>query len=158
GVDQATGTFTTSNIPLGSGYFDPVPVDRNAPGATAWPAFYGRDHAESVIDPQTGLKILRGSAPQDQYAQHTGLKVLEAEDMSAGGWSPNGCADATSCLGAGSLVNQAGNPGAVFISNRDPGNLFQAKSYYEAESYDWTTLHLTAWCSGASCASAADQD
>jgi hypothetical protein len=161
GLDQATGKFVTGNIPLGAGYFDPIPVDRNAPGVTAWPGFYGRNRADTVIDPQTGLKIERGSLPQDAYGQRTGAGVLEAQDTTQGGWVPsNGCSDPAGCFNssAATLVNSTGNTGAVFISNRDTVSLFQAKSYQQNLSYDWSVLHLTAWCSGTTCGAAADPD
>ncbi len=159
GLDQTTGSFTTSNIPLGAGYFDPVPVDPNAPGVTAWPGFYGRNRTDFVIDPQTGLKILRATMPQDAFNQQNGVSVIEAQDMTGGSWAASGCKFATTCVnGTGTLINSTGNPGYLFISNRDNTNLFQAKSYQQNFSWDWALLHLTAWCSGASCASAAYQD
>lgn len=37
--ETATGTFRTRNIPLGTTYNEPIPVDPNEPGATAWPTF-----------------------------------------------------------------------------------------------------------------------
>ena len=161
GLDQATGSFATANIPLGTTYFDPIPTDRSAPGVAAWPGFYGRNRSDFVIDPQTGLKILRGTLPQDGFDLHTGLTILEAQDMSAGGWTPtNGCTGVTACLnGNGSaIVNSTGNTGALFVSNRDNAALFQVKSYQQNFSYDWTELHLTAWCSDSSCGSAAPAD
>ncbi len=161
GLDQATGSFSTTNIPLGAGYFDPVPVDPSAPGVTAWPGFYGRNRSDSVIDPQTGLRILRGTLPQDSFGQRTGQSIYEAQDMSGGGWAPSGCAAVAICVknaGSGALVNSTGNSGYLFLSNRDNASLFQSKSYQQNVSYDWTKLNLTAWCSGPSCATAAAQD
>ncbi len=158
GLDQATGSFSTTNIPVGAGYFDPIPVDPSAPGVTAWPGFYGRNRSDSVIDPQTGLKIVRGTMAQDTFDQRTGLKIFEAQDAGSV-WGRSNCADPTSCVnGSGTLANSSGGSGPLFISNRDNSPVFQAKSYQQNLSYDWTKLNLTAWCSGQDCGSASELD
>jgi len=56
GNKVASGSFTTSNIPIGNNYHDPLPADLNNPGSYAYPTFTG-DRNQQVIDPQTGLLI-----------------------------------------------------------------------------------------------------
>jgi hypothetical protein len=80
GADQATGSFSTTNIVLGNTYNDPLPGDPGAAGSAtfvsdgryAYPEFTKWDHAdptarqETVIDPQTGALLKRITMPGDQ--------------------------------------------------------------------------------------------
>ena len=78
GADQASGTFSTANIPLGNTYNEDVPADPNAPatsyfvsgGQYSWPEFTNwvntTGRGEEVIDPQTGMLLKRVTMPQDQ--------------------------------------------------------------------------------------------
>jgi hypothetical protein len=67
GTVTATGSFHTSNIPLGQAFNDPLPVDPSHPGQYAWPTLSATDRTQSIIDPQTGLLIKRLSIVGDRY-------------------------------------------------------------------------------------------
>ena len=78
GSDEAGGTFTTTNIPLGNTYNEDLPGDPKAASASyyvaggqyAWPEFTNwvntSGRSETVIDPQTGMLLKRVTMPQDQ--------------------------------------------------------------------------------------------
>ena len=73
GSDTATGTFATTNIPLGNTWNDPLPADPNGgtygefitAGIYGWPEFISNDQTETVIDPNTGQLIRRMTMPSD---------------------------------------------------------------------------------------------
>lgn len=76
GSDQASGTFSTTNITLGNTYNEDLPGDPNATssyfvtnGQYAWPEFTNwgsTGRSEAVTDPQTGMLLKRVTMPQDQ--------------------------------------------------------------------------------------------
>ena len=78
GTDQATGSFFTSNIPLGNTYNEGLPPDPSAGttpyyvsgGQYAWPEFVNWDNTtgrdETVIDPFTGMLLKRMTMPRDK--------------------------------------------------------------------------------------------
>jgi hypothetical protein len=55
GSDQATGSFSTANIPLGKTYGEIPPVDRDNPGQYAWPEMLWTDSNPRMTDPLTGI-------------------------------------------------------------------------------------------------------
>jgi hypothetical protein len=65
GSSVGTGTFTTSNIPLGNNYPETLPGDPLNPGAYAYPTLSGTDRTQQIIDPQTGLLIKPMTLPSD---------------------------------------------------------------------------------------------
>ena len=71
GASSAAGTFTTTNIPIGNTWGDPLPVDPGVPGNFAWPSL-PTQRSESVIDPQTGLLIKPMMVPSDHVTMSFG--------------------------------------------------------------------------------------
>jgi hypothetical protein len=59
GSDLATGTFATTNIPLGNTAPETYPTDPAAPGEYAWPTVDWNDQSKEYIDPQTGVLLKR---------------------------------------------------------------------------------------------------
>jgi hypothetical protein len=74
GSATASGSFTTSNIPLGQTFNEDVPVPSNLSslgyyspvGFYAWPQYTSwTNNAETVIDPSSGIAVSRVSMPAD---------------------------------------------------------------------------------------------
>lgn len=66
GSDTVSGTFNTTNIPMGNSYGEPYLSDPSHPGEQPWPEFLGLSAPrDSFIDPLTGLYLqavtLRGN-------------------------------------------------------------------------------------------------
>lgn len=59
GGDVATGSATTTNIPVGSTFADPPTPDPNSPGDAIWPTLSASDRTQTIIDPGTGALIRR---------------------------------------------------------------------------------------------------
>jgi hypothetical protein len=91
GTDTATGTFRTTNIPLGNTYPEPYPVDPSNPGQYAWPTQHFDQQQENFVDPTTGALIHRmvgpGSLPN--YPEWGNLPTMGVFDDSgsANPWS-----------------------------------------------------------------------
>ncbi|PWT99272.1 MAG: hypothetical protein C5B51_27615 [Terriglobia bacterium] len=67
GADQAAGTFTTTNIPLGNTFPEVAPVDPAHPGEYAWPYMPWASANPSMIDPQTGILFKPLTKPRRSY-------------------------------------------------------------------------------------------
>ena len=65
GSSMATGSFQTSNIPVGNTYHDTLPVDPQHPGSYAYPTVSSTDRNEELIDPQTGISLQHINLPGD---------------------------------------------------------------------------------------------
>ena len=66
GVAQATGTFTTGNIALGSTYADVLPTDPlDNNGLYNYPSLDWSDRTERIVDPLTGADIRKVTLPND---------------------------------------------------------------------------------------------
>lgn len=84
GADQATGTFTTSNIPWGLTYADPYPADGK--GGYNWPDYVGR-----VVDPYTGMAFWDFWAnAKNQYAKATSSSGVAPTSASGSAWTNAG--------------------------------------------------------------------
>ncbi|MGO9269593.1 MAG: hypothetical protein ACLQOO_04955 [Terriglobia bacterium] len=63
---SAKGTFTTSNIPLGKTFAEPLQLaPTTSPPGYAFPTLSPNDRAQTIIDPNTGALIRRVSLPGD---------------------------------------------------------------------------------------------
>ncbi len=71
GASQATGDFTTANIPFGNTYAEPLPTDpASKTGLYNYPSLDWSDRYERIIDPLTGTEIRKVTLPGD-YADTT---------------------------------------------------------------------------------------
>jgi hypothetical protein len=151
GADQATGTFSTTNIPLGNTYNETVPADPNAGkagyfvngGEYAWPDFLSWDkntaRSETVIDPQTGMLLKRVTMPGDQPTGNwpAGDHNFATASSATGTWTS--AANVLVDDGASASFSGAGRDWMVL---RDSSLTFNG---YYLESL---TFSAKAWCSG----------
>ncbi|HTS61563.1 MAG TPA: hypothetical protein VMH28_06040 [Candidatus Acidoferrales bacterium] len=152
GTDQATGSFSTTNIPLGNTYNDELP---SAPGAGAtnyfvnagqyaWPDFVNWDaasgRAETVIDPHTGMLLKRITMPGDQVTGNrpAGDHTFGVASSLDGAW--NNPANVLADDGASATFSGTGRN---WLLMTDPGLDYNG---YGLESL---TFSVKGWCSGA---------
>ncbi|MCL5746359.1 MAG: hypothetical protein M1541_20915, partial [Acidobacteria bacterium] len=143
GADTATGSFRTSNIPLGGTYPDPFPVDSDRPGEYAWPTM---DQAgginERIVDPQTGalVKRLTGGGSFGSNTPYTNLPNLGAFDDSdfANRWSITGATLPANYTADGTAAPKLYVP-------LDPSSITQLtpRPYDDAYQMDYVTLRVT---------------
>lgn len=153
GADQATGSFSTTNIVLGNTNNDPLPGDPGAAGSAAfvsdgryaYPEFTKWDPAdptarqETVIDPQTGALLKRITMPGDQGTANppAGDHVILSGAAYGTNWSnPN---NAVVDDGASANYSAAGTDWLVLPSS------LSLDSNAVLESL---TASLKAWCAG----------
>ena len=74
GSAVATGSFTTSNIPLGMTYNDVPQVDENNAGQWMIPT-QAQDRTQTIVDPQTGALLKRVSLVADKVSSSNGLFI-----------------------------------------------------------------------------------
>ena len=147
-----SGTFRTTNIPLGNTFMEGVPADPSEPGTTAWPTLAWNDRSQSVIDPQTGVMIKRLSLPVDLYG--AGGKNLSGAESSSPDWtSPQSVVDDDSAAASYTGASRA----YMFLDL--PFTSGYGGSYGVPFNFI-TQLQLTvnAWCSGGDCATASSDD
>ena len=136
GADRATGSFQTSNIPLGNAYPEPYPVDPAYPGQYAWPTLdYTTVANEAHADPRTGALIRRatGSKTYMRSSDITSLpRVGVFED--SGAWTlTGGNLPAQSANGAApAKLSVAINTGALYTTGHiKPG--YEGTDGYSSE-------------------------
>jgi hypothetical protein len=154
GADQATGSFYTSNIPLGNTYNDELPGDPNA-GATgyfvnagqyAWPEFINWDNTtgrgETVIDPHTGMLLKRVTMPRDNVTSNrpSGDHSFQAAISADGAWN-----NPSSVLADDGAAATFSGTGRNWLLLKDPSLT------YGDYGLETLTFSMKAWCSG-SCA------
>ena len=152
GSDQAAGSFSTANIPLGNTYNDELPGVPN-PSATsyfvnagqyAWPDFVNWDPAtgrsETVVDPQTGMLLKRMTMPGDQVTGNrpAGDHTFGLAASPDGAWN-----NPTNVLADDGSSATFSGTGRNWLLMTDPSLDYNG---YPLESL---TLSLKAWCSGA---------
>ena len=152
GTDQASGTFSTTNIPLGNTYNEDLPADPNASatsyfvfgGQYAWPEFTNwvntTGRSETVVDPQTGMLLKRVTMPQDQptgnppAGDHAFATVI---DFDSAWTNPSGV------LADDSASASYTGTGSDWLFLRDQKLTFS--NTYPVESM---TFSVKGWCSG----------
>jgi len=98
GTTTMTGSFTTSAIPAGSTYPEPMPVDATHPGAYNWPDLTETDRTEKTVDPVTGAPIRKVTATNDtapygvSWPDSGAFQVCSHVPVSSGGASYYLCA------------------------------------------------------------------
>jgi len=91
GSDTQTGEFTTTNLPLGNTYNEPV-FDHSRPGEYAYPTIDWTPAGKSKIyvDPLTGIGVKRMSGPGELVpSTQTGLAFMSATSPGTG-WIVSG--------------------------------------------------------------------
>jgi hypothetical protein len=153
GADQATGSFSTTNIVLGNTYNEPFPGDPGVAGSTtfvsdgryAYPEFTKWDHTdpaarqESIVDPQTGVLLKRITMPADQPTGNSpaGDHVIASGAAYGTNWSnPN---NAIVDDAASATYSAAGTDWLVLPS---------ALSLDGSAVLESLTASLKAWCAG----------
>ena len=154
GSDVATGSFTTENIPLGLTHNDPLPVDPEAPGQYAWPTMSWTDRGEKVVDPLTGLLLQRMTLPLDKF--ETGGGTFRLAHDPDGAWT-NPAAAINDADGNAAATVRPGAQGHLFLDAR--------QQFYQGGTHDsdgmslaYFKVTLHAWCEGASCSQASEED
>jgi hypothetical protein len=64
GTQTLNQDFQTANIPRGDTHNEGLPADRSHPGQYAYPTIQWANQAQSLIDPLSGLRSVRATAPQ----------------------------------------------------------------------------------------------
>lgn len=85
GADVVTGTFTTSNPPLGNAYPELPKFDLMAFGNVSAPSTEGRQDSSCIVDPMTGICLYRVTRPGDGGVILTGYAFSYAFDAT-GSW------------------------------------------------------------------------
>ena len=150
GQDTATTDFATTNIPVGVSYNDPLPVDPLRPGEYAWPTLNWSNRGEKIIDPLTGLELLRLTSPLDKTEVVTG--PFPAFRDANGTWTNLGNTPFT-LFDGGLAGSSRATPGFGFLDARQS---FYHGGTRDAESNGLAYLKVAmrGWCAGANCASA----
>lgn len=147
-----SGSFRTTNIPLGNTYMEGVPADPNEPGTTAWPTLAWNDRNQEVIDPQTGLLIKPLSLPVDLSSTET--KNLAGAESSSPDWS-----SPQSVVGDDSAAASYTGTSRDYLFLDLPFTSGFGGSY--GAPFRFLTqlrLNVNAWCSGGDCATASADD
>jgi hypothetical protein len=149
GPDQITGSFLTTNIPLGNTYNEALPPNPNITasgvfsytGQYAWPEFTNWNAAdpaarqEVVIDPQTGMALKRMTMPMDKGNYNT--HVFQTASAPTGVWT--------------SPVSALGDDGASATysgTGRDWLVLIDPAANFGDGGLESLTLEVKGWCSG----------
>ena len=90
GTYIGSGTFNTTNVPLGNSAPDPIAYDPNAFGGWAWPTINYADTTVNYIDPQTGLLLKRWTSPGDDGGTDNAITFRSAVDLSGTWQNPSG--------------------------------------------------------------------
>lgn len=147
-----TGTFTTSNIPLGQSYNDPLPVDSAHPGNYAWPTINWNSRAQTIVDPRTGVLLAKLDSGRDSYFLVDFTSTHAFASATGTNWaSPsNALADDSS-----SATYSAATQDQLFL---ELGASFGNDDNHGPSGYSANNLNVTfnAWCPGCSGASNAD--
>jgi len=145
GTDQATTTFTTSNIPLGKTYGEIPPVDPQHPGDYAWPTWDWQNAGYRITDPWTGALYQKFSRPQTSAYQLTAQPFGSALDTGAAGeWSNTQYAvtDTSGHAASYSGVNQSW----LFIRTTSAFGIYEAPDWRSSQnSFDYFQPVLKAW-------------
>ena len=143
------GQFTTTRIPFGQTWNDPLPAVQ--------PWISPTDAAQTIIDPHTGARLHRLTLAKDLTSQQ-GLTF--GAPAAAVGWSgtANLLADDTQAA----LVS--GSTSAIFIPDTDGNIAGNGGSHGKSWGADTASglnafnVTLNAWCSSSSCAAATSDD
>jgi hypothetical protein len=85
---QASGTFQTTNVPIGNTYPETPPLDPANPGEYAWPYMNWAATNPSIIDPQTGILFQPATGPRHSYLPLGPSPFGNARDIGGlGEWS-----------------------------------------------------------------------
>jgi hypothetical protein len=141
-------SFTTTNIPLGMTYNDPLPADPAKPGEFAWPTVDWADRFQRIVDPKTGLLIRRLSMPDDTVLQYTNQPFPFARDLD-GVWS-----NVSSVAANDSQAASAQETGWLFLDANLSLYLGGTRDYY-GYSINALPIQVNAWCDNCGAVSAA---
>ena len=163
GTDVATGSFQTSNVPLGQAFNDPLPVDPAHPGQYAWPTLSQTDRTQTIVDPQTGVLIRRLSLAGDQYCHQGNTSCWPSPIVSkfSSAYDPTGTwpTPASVISDDQNATSVSGSQQALFL---DPAlSIYRGGSHSTTgSSLNYMQVILNSWCSdnGDACASTATQD
>jgi hypothetical protein len=145
-----SGTFRTTNIPLGMSYLEGIPAGGARPGEPGWPTLKWADRQQKIIDPQTGVLLQRISAEADVLS-------LSVTNFAA--------ADGPNWTNANGSLSDDASAASYSGSARDPLFLdYGGFQYYggthsaQARHINEMQVELNAWCQGGDCSSASADD
>jgi hypothetical protein len=152
GTDQATTTFTTSNIPLGKTYGEIPPVDPQHPGDYAWPTWDWQNPTYRITDPWTGVLYQKFSRPLTSLYQLTGQPFGSAFDTGATGEWSNTQYAASNTTGHAASYSGA-NQNWLFLRTPATFGIYEAPDWRTSQnSFDYFQPVFKAW--GSATASA----
>lgn len=155
GTQKLDQEFTTANLALGDTHNEPLPSDRAHPGQYAYPTIQWNNPAQSLIDPQTGVRSFRATGPQGtpSATQNFGTAL----DPNSAWSSPS------AVLAAGGTATYSGSCSTgstcpLFLradSLSLPGGATLDSGFGEGVSLDWFTVTVAnvsaPSCSGDGC-------
>ena len=158
GADAYSGSFSTTNIPFGGTYADPLPSDPNgSSGLYNYPSLDWSDRTERVIDPLTGMEIGKVAIPNDVSETAADRSVAACSGTN---WiNPGNCAAADGNLASHQGTNRDAlyapasftSPNSTSIVNRL--NVSMRASISGAPSGEDKYLDVCATKDGSTCAS-----
>jgi len=92
GIITATGTFQTSNIPLGKNFNELPGSDHRFVGTYNWPTIDPSDRSQTMTDPSTGLLVKRLTTSTDSVSTQLNKPVARCR-----GWRWEGIVPGVSC-------------------------------------------------------------
>lgn len=130
GSDVATGTFQTTNLPLGNTVVEQPPF--NAAGAFnyAWPTISVADRTQKIIDPLTGVQIGRVTIPGDAMQKPMKNTLFNVAFDLNGHWAnaSNAISGSTSSLATCDTAAVCTTTDPLFVA-LDP-SIFKILNYY----------------------------
>ncbi len=150
-----SGSFTTAPIPNGRLYNDPIPSNGNG---AAWPGFYGSSRT-SVVDPQTGARIVALNVPGENVDVSTSAQGFAASFDTTGTWAHPANA-ATGATPAATFSNSNQAPLALDVNVTALTNSWingnsGARASYEGingDSLDYLQVNITGFGAGSTAA------
>lgn len=143
--------FTTNDLPLGDAHNEPPPVDPSRPGQYAYPTIQWGNRLQALIDPQTGIRSFRATAP---VGTPSGTQNFQTAIDSAGVWQ-NSTAPVNS--GGTATFTAPCASGNCALSLRADNLSLPGGATYTADSnsLDWVQVSISnasaPGCSGDDC-------
>jgi hypothetical protein len=153
GTQSFDQEFRTANIPTGDTHNEGPPIDLSNPGQYAYPTIQWNNSAQTLIDPLSGLRSKRATAPQGSPS--TSQNFVTAIDSQSAWQNPS--APLTNTGGAASFTPPCSLGTCPLFLRADSLSLPGGATYTLTDSsLDWVTVTLnqasvSGQCSGDDC-------
>ena len=152
GSQSFSAEFNTQNPPLGDTHNEGIPIDRNNPGQYAYPTVQWSNLKQAMIDPVSGLRSFRSSAPAGTPSNTQNF--VTALDLNSAWRNPSG---PLATWGGAATFTGPCSSGSCGLLLRADSLTLGAPSYTGAgNSLDWVAVtissaSISAACSGDDC-------